>query len=283
MPPTVQTIVAPTGGIITLNITPSTGVAVTSNLTIQRYTNVAPTPVTIYDGIYSLVFIDDGELLPSYLDTQYTYYYIVTDSGGSTTTNGIQPLVELTVYQNWFDKLLFRLLKAGIDALMPPEGFKKADVLQALPLTWGSEKLPMVVMNLDLQQQEYVQIGRDIYSSYTNTQTIATIMLRRYSVAVLSQSAEERDYYKDVCTGILYSIMPTFIGIGQDISYDIQVSQTQATQMEFNIGFYVAEVMLNMQGMFNLTVTTNYPIINAITPIVSGTTSGQTTYVTMTY
>lgn len=284
MPPTVQTQIAPTGGIIILNIIPSIGVdSTTANVTIQRYTNSAPTPVTIYDGLYSLIFIDDGELLPSYLDPQYTYYYIVTDSGGSTTTSGIVPLVELTVTPSWFDKILFRMFKAGIDALMPPNQFKKADVLQALPLTWGSEHLPMVVMNLDLQQQEYVQIGRDVYSSETNTQTITTVMLRRYSISILSQDAQERDYYKDVCIGIAYSIMPSFIGIGQDLSYDIQVSQTQVTQSEFNLGFYVAEVMLNMSGMFNLSVTTNYPIIQSISTIVSGTVSGQTNYVTITY
>lgn len=285
--PTIQTQIVATGGSIMITVTPSTG-ASSGNVTISRSVGALSNPQTIiYNGPYgggsdneSIVCIDDGEALPSYLDTSQTYFYHVTDSGGTATTSGIQPLAQLTVIPNWFDKLLFRLFKAGIDSLTVPNNFKKADVLQAMPLTWGSEKLPMVTMNLDLQQQRYVGIGRDVYSAETNTQVKSMIVARTYSITTLSQSAAERDYYKDACYGIAMSIMPTLASIGQNMEYSIQAAQSQASAREMMPGFYVADINFDITGMFNVTVTTAYGVINTITPIVSGgIVSGMTTTV----
>src|SRR5579863_1266236 len=184
--PTIETSVVPTGGTIVLDIT--LGVTnppqdqYNTNITIQRYTgSLTATPVTIYSGEYTPIFFDDGEMLPAYLDFATNYYYAITDPTGTTTTPAIVPSPSLLVYSNYLDKLMFRLFSAGMSALAVPAQYNAIRVLQALPLTMGSDAtvFPFVVMNLDLEQQEHLQIGEDIDASFTNLNIIPMIIMKR--------------------------------------------------------------------------------------------------------
>lgn len=270
MPPVAHIKVVPTGGTIVLNITLSTGLDVNAtNITIVRNNITASTSTTIYTGVYTPVFLDDGEKLPNYLDFATTYSYTVTDPGGTVVTRELIPAAQLVVTQSYLDKLLFRLFSAGINALvipanlLPPTGRTKIRVLQAMPSN-GSDILPLVVMNLDLEQQEAIQIGHDVNSSWTNLWTIPSVVFRRYSISVLTETSEERDYYKDACVGILYTMMQGLIEIGQDLSYKYQVAQSQVAEGDKSPGFFEAEVMLDIQGIFNVSVRTDYPVTETI-------------------
>lgn len=267
------------GGTIALDIKLSEGLtASTTPIALYRQTgSLTSSAVLIYSGIVTPVFLDDGELLPNYLDFNTPYYYTVIDPGGSYTTAGITPNVELTVYSNYLDKLIYRLFGAGFTALANSArnaGFKPIyQVLQAMPLTMGSDGsiFPFVVMNLDLEQQEFLQIGESVESTFTNNNQIFPILaLRRYSINILSLNAQERDFYKDAAIGIYYSIIPTLRKIGSDLELSLQAAQSQASDDDKTPGFYISTLMLELTGQFNISITTDYPVISSITGIVSG-------------
>jgi hypothetical protein len=272
--PTVTTSVVPTGGTIVLNITlgsPTLDINTTS-ISISRYTgSLANTPVVVYDGPNLLIYFDDGEMLPNYLDFNTEYFYAVTDPTGTTTTEAITPTPSVVVYSNYFDKLLFRLFSAGMNAIAVPAQYNAIRVLQALPLTMGSEatQFPFVVMNLDLEQQEHLQIGEDIDASFTNLNIIPMIIMKRYSINILSHNAQERDFYKDATIGVIMTMMQSFTEIGQDFSYNWQASNTQETAGNMSPGFYASVIMLEMTGQFNVSMDTSYGLIEIIAPVIT--------------
>lgn len=286
MPPTITATVGATGGVVVLNILLSAGLDQNSaNITIQRYTGSLSNPPTtiLNNSLYTPVFIDDGEALPAYLDFNTQYWYSITDSVGTATIGPISPGAQLVIFSSYLDKLLFRLFSAGVSALAVPQGFNKIRVLESLPLTMGSEAtlFPFVVMNLDLEQQEYTQIGEDVDASETNIDVIPLIVFRRYSVCILSHNAKERDFYKDACMGVLYTAMRSVLAdIGSDLTYSFQATNSQVSDDQKAPGFYECTIMVNLSGMFNLSVHTNYPLIEFIAPVITSTTatiSGVTT------
>ena len=222
-----------------------------------------------------MVFFDDGVAQPSYLDFTTTFFYAVTDPTGTTTTPSITPSPQLVVFSDYLDKLMFRMFSAGMSALAVPANFNAIRVLQALPLTMGSEatKFPFVVMNLDLEQQEHLQIGEDVDFSFTNLNIIPMIVMKRYSINILSHNAQERDFYKDSTIGVIITMMQSLTQIGQDFSYKWQASNTQESDGIFPGGFYASIIMLEMTGQFNVSMNTNYPIIEHIAPDISELTS----------
>jgi len=270
--PSIQSTVSATGGVIILTIGLSTGLDPNnSNITIERYTDsLSNPPVTIYIGPYGPVYIDLGDSLPSYLDVSTPYFYTVTDTMGSATTTAIVPSSTLEVFSNYLDKVLFRLFSAGFTSLALPQGFNKIRVLQAMPLTMGSDGtiFPFVVMNLDLEQQEDIQIGQAINTMTSEVNTIPLIVYRRYSIHILSQAARERDFYKDAGISIIYNILPVLNSIGNAVSIDFQAAQSQASEGIKMPGFYEAVIMLDITGQFNVASLNNdLPIIENISAV----------------
>jgi hypothetical protein len=276
--PTVISSVVPTGGTIVLDITlgdPTFDINNT-NITILRYTgSLSNAPVQVYTGPYLMIFFDDGVAQPSYLDFNTTFYYAVTDPTGTTTTPSITPTPQLVVFSDYLDKLMFRMFSAGMSALAVPADYNPIRVLNSLPLTMGSEatKFPFVVMNLDLEQQEHLQIGEDIDFSFTNLNIIPMIIMKRYSLNILSHNAMERDFYKDSAKGVILTMMQSLTQIGQDFSYNWQASNTQESAGIFPGGFYCSVVMLEMTGQFNVSMNTNYPVIDTIAPVITDVAS----------
>lgn len=272
--PTIDSSIVATGGAVLLNIATSAGVdPVSGTITLNRYTgSLTNTPVQLYQGPITPVYIDAGDGLPNYLNFATTYYYSVIDAGGTATTGAIVPSAEVTVYNNYLDELLFRLFSAGISALAVPPAFSRIRVLQAMPLTLSSELIPFIVMNLDLEQQEFIQIGQSIDTSFTNTFIQPVILRRRYSLSTLTFNARERDFYKDATIAVLYSMLPALSEIGSDININFQAAQSQVTSNAAMPGFYEAHIMLDFEGTFNIITTTNFGLISTINPIVSGST-----------
>lgn len=272
--PKVCSSTVPTGGIVALQITPSSGVDQVSGTTvIQRYTgSLLSSAVTIYSGTTTAVFLDDGELLPDYLDFGTTYYYKVTDTGGTATTSGIVPKPAVIIFNSYIDKILFRAFSAGVNSLATiasGQGFGQIRVLEAMPLTASNESLPFIVMNLDLEQQEHIQIGEAVVNSgFTNNFAMPSLHYRRYSISILTKSSIERDFYKNACIGIYYSIIPTLSLIGSDVSIDFSVAQSQVSEAGQGMapGFFEATLMIDLTGIFNTIVVTDYGLIEHINP-----------------
>jgi hypothetical protein len=264
--------VSPTGGVVILNITydPSISLA-TNQVAIYRYTgSLSSSAALIYSGLAAPVVVDDGEGLPSYLDYNTSYFYQVIDPSGITTTAGITPAAQINILSNYLDKLFFRLFSAGINSVVVPVGFPQITVMQAMPLTWGSELLPFVVMNLDLEQQSAIQIGEGVNTSTTNTWIIPRIVFRRYSISILTQNPQHRDFYKDACVGVVYSTINTLNQIAQDLTITYQLAQSQVTGDLKDPSFYETQIMVDVEGVFNTVVTTSFGIIQSIAPMVSG-------------
>lgn len=278
--PIVTTSVATTGGAIILNITlgnPALDVN-SALITIKRYANsLSATPITILNnGLYTPVYFDVGDGLETYLNFTTPYYYTVTDPTGTTTVGPITPAAQILVYSNYLDGMLFKLFSAGISAVAVPAQFNKINVLQALPLTMGSDGtiFPFIVMNLDLEQQEYLEIGENVESNIKSPlNTLPVVVTRIYSINVLSQNAQERDFYKDACLGVCFTLINSLLDIGQGFTYDIQASNTQATQSPQVPGFYCSTIMFEFTGQFNVTINDNLPRIEIIAPIISTTPS----------
>lgn len=284
--PTVTYTVSPTGGAIVLNIQlgNSTLNVYTTPITISRYAgSLAATPDVIYNNqVYTPVYFDAGDGLQTYLNFTIGYYYKVTDPTGTTTIGPILPSPQVTVFSNYLDGLLFKLFSAGINGVTVPHGFRPIKVLQAMPLSMGSEatNFPFVVMNLDLQQQDSLEIGENVLSNtQSNLNVLPTTVMRRYSINVVSHNAQERDFYKDSCIDVCYATMLSLINIGQGFTYDVQASNSQSSDGSMLPGFYVSVIMLEFIGQFNISVTTNLPFIESINPVLSVTPSPSGTII----
>lgn len=277
--PGIQATISPTGGAILLDITLSEGLDPnTSNITLTRYAgSLSSTPVIlINNGLYTPVYLDVGDYSPNYLDFSTSYYYVVQDSKGSAVVGPTIPATQLVIYDTYLDKTIFRLFAAGINSVSIPQGWRKIHVEQAMPLTWATEPVfPFIVMNLDLEQQEYTQIGENVNFSLTNITTIPLIVYRRYSLSILSQDSAERDFYKDSCKVVLYSMMAVLRKIGFDVTYDFQAANSQATDDNKIPGFYECQIMLDITGPTNIVYETNYGIIESVVATVSAVTSGS--------
>ena len=285
MPSNVSYFVSPTGGCIVLNIQYAESLNVyTTQISIDRYAgSLTSTATNLYSGVAQLVYVDAGDSSPNYLDFSTPYYYKITDPLGTYTTGAITPSSQLNVVESYLDKLIFRLFSAGINAIVIPEGYNKIRVLEAMPLTFGSEatKFPFIVMNLDLEQQEETQIGQAVPSP-TSSQywTMPIVVYRRYSVSILSQNAEERNFYKDACKSVLYAAEITLNQIGDAVSYSFQVAQSQVSSGDKDPGFYLAEFMLDISGIYNVAMVSPIQFINTIQS--NASSSGVTSTVVVT-
>lgn len=268
--------VASTGGIIALDITQSPGLnVVTTPIALYRTNQLTSSSTLIYSGLMTPVYIDIGDGLPNYLDLVTPYSYTMIDPGGTYTTSGIVPSGYLNIFSTYIDKLMLRMFTAGLATITVPQGFKKVRVLQAMPLSMGSEGtiFPFIVMNLDLQQQDFLQIGQAITDdASTNLDVQSLIMFRRYSINMCSLNAFERDYYKDVILSIFYGgIVPILNKIGEVTEIHAQAAQSQASSDNLQPGFYVSTIMVELEGIFNYSVDNNFGLIEFIDPDITST------------
>ena len=275
--PSISSFVSPTGGVIVLKIIPSTGVDLvnTPASLIRHEGSLVGSGVPIFSGApLPLVYIDDGEKLPKYLDFGTTYFYTYTDPGGTVTTPGIVPSSQLQIFGGYLDKLIFRLFSAGMSSLAVPKGFNQIRVLESMPLSMGSAGtyFPFVVMNLDLEQQEAMQIGQNVEFYENNVNIMPLLVFRRYSLSILSHNAYERNFYKDAAIIVLQTMMFALHAIGQNVEFSFEATQNQVSDGVESPGFYEAVIMLDFTGQFNISFYTNYPIIESITPVITSST-----------
>jgi hypothetical protein len=84
---------------------------------------------------------------------------------------------------------------------------------------------------------------------------------------VFCQDAQERDFYRDSLLNIFRVLKATvFTPIGYNVSHSYQAaSYTDAKEWEGHApGFYGADLMLEIDGVFNTTVLFNYGVIKEI-------------------
>lgn len=279
--PRISAYVVPTGGAIGVQFdTNRTGTIVLSRATsgVSGISSWMP----LYSGApltetgTQQFYIDVGDLLPGPLVSGTTYLYRVIDTSGTVMSSGYQAGPRLVLESDPLQLIITRLMQAGINNLTVPASGQKCQVLQAMPIV-GFPSMPFVVINNDITQQGMQFLSEDVETPTTdNVWFMNEFVKRTWRVSVMSKSALERDYYRDALISFYkMSLAYVFSMIGQNITHDwqsssYQVSDETGAQVP---GFYGADLLLRMEGNFNLKVITSYGLITHITADVSATTS----------
>lgn len=274
--------VVPTGGAATLlfNTAPSGQItlarAASGSGGIGAFTQLYSGSPLTSGGVNQFV-LDYGDFLQSPLVSGTTYVYQLTDVGGSILSPGILTPSAFTLEADSNTQILTRLLQAAIDNNTPPPGVKPGRVLQAMPLA-GLPLLPSVVITPEILGQEYQKIGDDVeLPDVTNTWAMEEQARWLYRVSVIASSAVERDYYRNLIIAVFKIVHAyVFAPIGENVTHNYQAASYQVVdpQKGMTPGFYGCDVMLEMVGTFNLSITTSYGVISTITANVSGGIAG---------
>lgn len=268
--------VVPTGGAIILDFTLDSEITPKSPMTLSRAISTDGTLsafTQLYTGNALQLFIDVGDSLPKPLAPGTSYVYRVTDATGALEqTEPLLPTGSILIDPDGLTSLLIRLLQAGVSNMTLWPGIKLATVSNAMPIT-GFPTLPFVVVNLDLIQQENVPIGQNTEQpDGSNIWTVASYAKRIWRVSVLSTTAAERDFYRDGLIAIFQSLLGSvFSALGSNMSHRFQAAsgQTSDEYQGKSPGFYFADVMMEVLGVFNTTIQTSFGLIETITTAVT--------------
>jgi hypothetical protein len=266
--PRVEWQVAPTGGIAILKLK-SAGHASSWSLVrsvVSGGANVQQ--VTLFDSPGSAVpvFVDIGDGTKAPLDPTLTYQYVFTTSKGAVTTDPIVPSASIVLEQDQLTQILLRALASGVRSLVLPANFRNApSVFHSMPMG-AQPTIPMITLNGTLLQQGDIPIGQNNPNNVTtNTLIIGGQALRHYTIAVLTTTVDEREYYRDAVLAIFHSILGTILAaIGENASHRFQVHSSQVTGDGMQPGFYYAEILLELTGSFAVGVSTTYGVIREI-------------------
>lgn len=270
--PALAYMVAPTGGIITLE--PSSA-ADFSTWTLTRYFSVSGVNVSgsvLVQGAAGqpstqvVIDIGDGTNMP--LDSTQLYVYELNTGLGSVQTPPLSPACSLVLEQDQVSAILYRGLQAGIEALVLPAAFRnRPQVIHQMPLAGtGLPTLPAIAFNESLLQPQTFRIGEDVDTDYQhNSWQIAVQAVRHYTIFVLTNNVKEREYYKDAVVAIFDGLLPVLNKIGNNITHRFQVSTSQITGRANEPGFYFAEIMLEYVGLYSVGINTSYGVVSGFT------------------
>ena len=273
--PCVSMSVLPTGGAVLLafygadrgKFTPPPGIEA---MTLSRAASGAAY-MQLYSGPPLPFWCDvgDGPLTSSTpLDPGTSYTWQAVDNGGTVEIGPVVPAGSIVTVPDAFTQLLIRLLQAGLDNAPRPPGtaVQPAQVVTKMP-SGGWPPTPFVVVNLDLLQQGETAIGQDVLNpDANNLWTLPGWARRVWRISVLSPDADERDFYRDTLMVVFRALKATlFSQIGYNITHSFQAaSGTSADEwVGLGPGFYWADVMMEVEGVFDVTIATGFGLIEA--------------------
>lgn len=258
----------PTGGAITLAI------AASGTMTLARAVSGVSglsAFTSLYSGLPIQFYVDCGDLLPGPLSPSTLYVYELVDENGTLVTSPTTPALSFSPQIEPLTALLIKMLQGAVNALAVPNNVSKVTVLQAMPIV-GVPPMPFITVNLDVIQQDQIPIGQQvpIYQDLGNGTVVATIAgycHRMFKISILADNAVERDFYRDMMPGFL-EIFATYVlaqaGLNNEHKYQIASGQVAKDPVGKAPGFYFADVMLEFSGNLNITVSTNYGLIEHI-------------------
>ena len=212
----------------------------------------------LYSGAPVTFYVDDGTPLPGPLDPGSLYVYKLVDANGTSVTNSIQPQITLNPLTEPLTPLFQRLIQGAINSLVLPAGIERAQVVQAMPNT-GFLRMPIVVINLDLMQQEEIPIGQSLLQYQNDGTAIVTGLVHRsYKISILCDGGNERDFYRDVMPGILEIIVAQVLtpgGLNVTHRYQISSGQVAYDYKGKAPGFFFADAMFEFTGTLNIAIS----------------------------
>lgn len=222
---------------------------------------------TFYSGAPDPVYVDAGDGLPAPLSSGSVYVWNVTDNTGTIQLGPVRPVSGITSKPDYLTNLLIRLLQGAFNNVQLPVGVNKPVVTTQMPQQ-GYAALPFVVVNLELIQQSEVQIGEDVPNPNPYPEWVLWSNAKRHwRVSVFCADAQERDWIRDSILGFFRVIKATvFTPLGYNVSHSFQaMSGTDAKEWEGHTpGFYYADLLLEIDGVFNTITLTNYDLIQNI-------------------
>lgn len=236
----------------------------------------------IYSGPPIPVWVDVGDG-PSFssapLDATLSYAWQAADSTGTSEVGPATPAGAIETVPDGLTSLLIRLLQASLDNAPRPSGVtvNPVQVTTKMP-AGGWAAMPFVVVNMDLFQQRDVAVGQDaLIANAQNQWTIPGWSRRVWRVSVLSQDADERDFFRDTLLIAFRALKATLFNfIGQNVRHDYQANSGTTGDEWTGEGpaFYWADVMMILEGSFDVTILTGFGLIEKI-DVAVGTSNGS--------
>ena len=228
--------------------------------------------VQLYSGLPLPLWVDvgDGPNFSSQpLSPTAQYVWQVADNDGTTEVGPVVLGSAIITVPDVLTQLLIRLLQAACDNAPRPLGgrVQPAQVTTKMPQGgWGAT--PFVVVNLDLFQQADTAVGQDVLAPLADNQwTLPGWAKRVWRISVFSQDADERDFYRDTLLIAFRALKATlFSQIGQNIRHSFQATSgtTSDEWVGQGPGFYWADVMYDLEGVFDVTILTGFQLIEEI-------------------
>lgn len=289
--PTVNLSAVPTGGAIMLDlpdyVSPPSGV---TDITISIATS-GSSGLSAFTGVYSgppiPKYLDVGDIYPGPLNPTAQYVYQVQDSRGTTQAGPITPAWAIATLPDQLSQIFIRLLQGAVNSMPYPvnlqaplgtTGTQRPQVTTQMPAN-GLQAMPFIVVNLDLVQQHEVAIGEDVAIPNTdNNWTLFAMAKRLWRVTVMCQSADERDFLRDSLMSAFRAFKAyAFSPLGYNVRHSFQAnSYTDVHEWEgHSPGFYGADIMLEIDGVFPVTILTDYGLIGAFDVAMSTQASGS--------
>jgi hypothetical protein len=265
-------VAVPTGGAALISMPgyflPASGITFMSlSRAVSGASGIGPF-ATFYSGAPLPVYVDAGDGTPAPLFPGSTYLWNVTDDTGTVQLGPVTPSSTVVSKPDYLTNVLIRLIQGALNSATFPSGVKLPQVTTRMPQQ-GYQALPFVVVNLDLIQQTETQIGEDVPNPIPpdNSWVIWSNAKRIWCVSVFSADPQERDWLRDSILSFFRVLKATvFAPIGYNVSHSFQaVSGTDAKEWEGHTpGFYYADLMLELDGVFITEVSTNYGLIEQI-------------------
>ncbi len=276
--PSIYWQVSPTGGVVVLNLhsiaDPATwslsrsGVSYLPTGVSGAIVSGSVGPVLLVSGAAQTIpfFVDIGDGTNTPLNPQTLYSYRFATAQGIAITDPISVSGAIVLEPDHLTRVLGRSLQAGLVSLVLPTNFTQRPTFSySMPVT-TQMRFPMVLLNLDLLQQESIPIGQGQPSQIVdNSYSVPAMAMRRYVVRVFATNVDERDFYRDAVIAIFNTILtPLLAKIGVNTSHRFQASNGQIVTDQMQPGAFYAEISLQFSGLYNVTVSTNFPIIGSV-------------------
>jgi hypothetical protein len=224
-------------------------------------------------------FLDIGDQTPGPLVSGVTYVYQLTDASGTQQSPGIQPVANVVLQTTPWERIIIAIIQGAVNAAVLPTGINRARVFNAMPLT-GNPPLPLIAVNPELEVQANIPIGVDnqivgdlVQPAINNNWTQAGQERRMFRITCVTLSPEERDFWRRFIISTLRIATAYALSlVGADFVRDYEaVSYQNSKESEQKIpAWYAADVLWDMTLEANVTVITNYLLIETITASVSG-------------
>ena len=273
--PTMTVDLIPTGGAVSIKIVSDATTVTLSRAVYDPGTSTLSAFTTLKSCAPSdiALFIDAGEMLQTPLDQTKQYVYkVVDDQSNLYQSDPVSVACTVTMENEYLSSLFIKLMKGGLRALSIPKNFLAPNVVSAMPLS-GSVPLPIISINATVLHQDDIPIGQQVVFSKDAdgaTWYINGMATRVFTVGIQSMNVDERDFYRDAVICLFHAILNNPLSeIGEDISHRYYCESSQMTGKDSpqnQPGFYFSEILLEIQGKFDVTIQTNFGIVEDFVP-----------------